>query len=590
MSVYSREQINELKSTIDYFEFYKKYLPDLTQRGRLAWCCCPFHNEQKPSFSIDVTYGLARCWGACNEGYDIFSFYQKMFGVTFNEAVEQIAEMYEYTLEIDPEVQKQIDEKKKKYKANEVICRNFVDRLEKTPDALDYLINQRGFTEEIIDKFKLGVGINNLHKLVGPEKCEGLYNIGLLKKDDNGDYYSTFSSNRITIPRIDERGNILSFTGRLFVQPPEDKNPPKYLHTTNTLIYDKSQFVLGLYQAKKHIKALNSVICVEGELDLIKCHQKGIINTVSLSGLNISDEQVNLLKKYTNTFYVCVEDGAILKPNEKGETSLDKFYTKVKSNIPYAKVYIIDLRLPDGSKCDPDVYLNTHTKDDFKELIKNAKVYNEYIINSKLKGVNPRNIEEKTACLNMLTPLLTGIQNFMDRKQYIELVANKLMLPENDIYRKIKYYTEKQDKINSDNITWDSRPVYAQKILLSMCFCPNLDTKNVLYQINMQTLEHMEPFYRNIYENYIFKYVHSWLKEHSDIPVDFTEFFSDLNTNEEIHEVIRKTIMDIYFKIENLEDFTDEDIQELVLEQKESLLDYALPDYNTTNEYEGIDN
>ena len=565
MSLYTKEQVNELKSKIDYFEFYQKFLPDLTQRGRLAWCICPWHRELKPSFSVDVNTGMFKCWGENIHG-DIFSFYTKHFNTNFNNAIEQIAEMYNYELIISDEERAQRDYIKSLKDINKLIGEKYQLSLKGNIDAWNYLTDIRGFSPKIVEYFKLGCGINKL-----PNK-ESLKTLGLLKEKENK-IYPTFFDNRVIIPRIDENGNIVSFTGRLY----KDDFGPKYLHTTNTPIYEKSNFVFGLYQAKKYIKSSNSVICVEGELDMIKCYQKGILNTVSISGLNISDEQVNLLKKYTNNFYICLEDEAPLRQNEKKETSIDKIYNTIKRNIPYAKIYIIDLRLSDGSKQDPDMYLKNHNRDDFKELIKNAKIYNEFIINTKIQNINPKNIEEKTACLNMVAPLLANINNFMDRKQYIELVANKLMMSENDIYRKIKYINENQDKLNNKNLTWDSRPVYAQKILLSMCFCPNFNTLKVLGYIKMFALKYMEQFYKNIFNDYIYEYV----KNNKDkLPIDYNSFFSELIYNKNINNVIKDIIMDIYFKVDTLEDFTEEDVEDLIKEQIETLQEYEISKIN----------
>ena len=866
MSLYTKEQINELKSKIDYFEFYQKFLPDLTQRGRLAWCICPWHRELKPSFSVDVNTGMFKCWGENIHG-DIFSFYTKHFNTNFNNAIEQIAEMYNYELIISDEERAQRDYIKSLKDINKLIGEKYQLSLKGNIDAWNYLTDIRGFSPKIVEYFKLGCGINKL-----PNK-ESLKTLGLLKEKENK-IYPTFFDNRVIIPRIDENGNIVSFTGRLY----KDDFGPKYLHTTNTPIYEKSNFVFGLYQAKKYIKSSNSVVLVEGECfkpdaqvltkkgwvrfdeyngedvmqvnddltgefvsplariikdydgeilecdtksckivatpnhnivyrrhdknksldkinfkninsqiiipnsikysgegvnitdnmirllvaiqadgtidnrkttdnyirisfkkdrkiqrfeellilnnikyiktlhknghvfygfhckeafklfptqwlnmsqkqmqvliselvhwdgnavpnrcqieystksyknaefiqtishlcgynstivhrhnkfgewykvsilfnknsctlkkeqikssyytgkvycvevpsgkllvrikdkitvigncDMIKCYQKGILNTVSISGLNISDEQVNLLKKYTNNFYICLEDEAPLRQNEKKETSIDKIYNTIKRNIPYAKIYIIDLRLSDGSKQDPDMYLKNHNRDDFKELIKNAKIYNEFIINTKIQNINPKNIEEKTACLNMVAPLLANINNFMDRKQYIELVANKLMMSENDIYRKIKYINENQDKLNNKNLTWDSRPVYAQKILLSMCFCPNFNTLKVLGYIKMFALKYMEQFYKNIFNDYIYEYV----KDNKDkLPIDYNSFFSELIYNKNINNVIKDIIMDIYFKVDTLEDFTEEDVEDLIKEQIETLQEYEISKIN----------
>lgn len=580
--MYSREKLDEIKSKItDYYEWYKQFLPELKHSGsNRAFSPCCFHSETKPSLCIDLNYGMWRCFGSCNTGGDIFSFYSKYYNIPFSETVETLAEQFGVTLEIDPEVQKELELKKNQCKANKIICDNFVKRLQETPEALNYLINERGFTRTTINLFQLGVGIDNLSSKLDKQKCEAFEKLSLLRKYSNGEYYSVFKSFRITIPRIDERGNIMSFTGRLYKEPPKGENNSKYYHATNNSLYEKAKLVFGLYQAKKHIRNLNRAIVCEGEFDCMKCHQVGISNAIALSGLNISDEQINLLKKYTDTFYVCVEDDAILNVNDRDESNLDKFYNKVKQYLPYAKVYIIDLRGKNGEKCDPDMYFENHTKDEFKQLIKQAKIYNEYIISSKLTGVNPKNIEEKTACLNMLVPMLISIKNFMDRKQYIELVANKLMISENDIYRKIKYYTEKQDKINAENITWDTRPIFAQKVLLSMCFCDNFDVMLVLGQIALKAKEYFEPFYKSIFEDYIYKYAYNWVKEYGDIPIDFTDFFTEINS-ENTNNLIRKTIMDAYFKAENLEDFTNEDIEELINEQLESLVEYDLPTYET---------
>ena len=562
--MYTREQIDELKSKINYFEFYNKYLPDLTQKGKLAWACCPFHGDKHPSLSVDINTGLFRCW-SCSTYGDCFTFYQKNFNISFQEAIEEIAEMYDFELIISQEELNKREYKKQLHNINNIMCDKFQLSLKSNINAYNYLTQIRGFSPKIIEEFKLGCGINKL-----PVK-DSLIELGLLVKNDNGKYYAKLNSNRITIPFFDERGNITSFVGRLHIEDPESKYK-KYMYTTDTSIHKKSDIVFGLYQAKKYIKHFNSVIICEGQLDVIKCHQKGIVNSVAMGGLNISDAQINLLKKYTSNFYICVEDKAILMQNSNDHKSqLDKFYEKIKQNIPYAKVYIIDLR--DGDKkCDPDEYLNTHTRAEFSELVKHAKIYNEFIINEKLKTVNPKNIEEKTKYINIFVPILNSINNYLDRKQYIELVANKLCVSENDIYRKIKYYSDnKEKKINTDN--YDNRPIYAQKILLSTCFCPNFSNKDAVLEIKNLAIGLLEPFYKNIFLELIYPYVSK-----ADVnKVDFKDFFNDLMYNDDVSELVKKTIIDIYMKIENFEDFEESDLTDLIYEQIDTLKEYSIP-------------
>lgn len=568
--IYDKEQINEIKSKIDYFEFYKEYLPDLTQRGKLAWALCCFHNDKHPSLSVSLNYGIYRCW-SCGEHGDVFNFVQKYHNLNFNEAVEFLAEKYNVNLEVSDEVKAQRERRKALININKTMSEKFQLNLERNNEAWNYLTQIRGFSPKIIQDFKLGCGIDNL-----PNK-ESLKILGLISTGERGDY-TTFASNRVMIPRINEKGEIVSFTGRLYT---EDKGS-KYKHTINTEIYNKSEYIFGLYQAKKYIKHFNSAVLVEGEMDVIKCHQKGIVNAVCLSGVTVDDKQINLLKKYTNTFYVCVEDGAILGENiidKKQSTPLEKLYKSIKDNIPYAKVYIVDLRNKDGSKCDPDMYLEKHTREEFKDLLKRAKIYNEYVLCDIISKFNPKNIEDKTKCIHAVVSRLIEINNYLDRKQYIELVANKLMISENDIYRQIKYKTNSEDKLRSENITWDNKPVYAQKVLLSICLAPNFDYKKSLSLVSLYAENLMEPFYKNILNDIIKPFILSQSKN-----VDLNEMFTNVNHGG-VDDVVKQTIINCYMKIDQFEDFTDEDLEELIQEQCETLKEWYIPQEKTDIEY-----
>lgn len=570
--LYTKEKLQEIKNKIgDYYEWYKEFLPNLQVRGINAWTPCPFHNEAKPSFQLNVETGYYRCWG-CGERGDIFTFYMKYHGYNFNDTVQILAEKYGVTLELDPEEQNRIERRKKLFEINNTICNGFQKSLQGDNDAWNYLTQIRGLSPKIIKDFRIGRGIDKL-----PDK-QSLKDLGLLVSKDNGNsYYSKFGTDRVVMPFIDEFGNITSFVGRFHV----DKDGAKYMYTSNTEIHNKSEHLFGIYQAKRYIKALGSVILVEGQFDTIKSHQKGICNTVTIGGLNLSEYQINLLKKYTNTFYFVIEDGAMICKN-KGENTLienshlAKNYELIRNNIPYAKVYVIDLRNTDGSKCDPDEYFNTHSASDFRNLIKHAKIYNEFIISEKLKELNFKNIEEKSKALAFIVPVLHSIQNFLDRKQYIELVANKMMLPENDIYRAIKKYTEKTIMEANNNITWETKPVYAQKIMLSSIFYNKFDTIRAGTYIAMKALNLLEGYYRYIFKDIIAPFI---LKEDfKNGKLTFKDFLNDVQYDDNINEEVKNTILDIYFKSEQLDDFESEDLDTLLEEQIETLKEWSIPD------------
>lgn len=265
MSSYSREQIDELKSKIDYEEFYKKYIPDLQQRGSKLWACCPWHQETKPSFCIDQNLGLWRCFGACNEGGDVIKFYQKHFSVSFSEAVIALAEMYNYELQISDEEKKFRDECNKIYELNRIVADKAMEVLECDEDAWNYVTKIRGISPKMIEVFKIGRGGN-------VPVTNGTIKAGIVAQDKYGRYRTQLGNNRILFPRFNENGKVISFTGRLFT----DEGWAKYLHLKDTQVYTKGNNLYGLYQAKKYIKHFKSVIMVEGQVDCIKCHQKAL--------------------------------------------------------------------------------------------------------------------------------------------------------------------------------------------------------------------------------------------------------------------------------------------------------------------------
>lgn len=571
MTIYSQEILNEIKTKIDYYEFYSQFFTDLPNNKTRVFVVCPFHKEQVGSFQIDLELGLWRCWAEGIYG-DVFNFYMRYYNVSFIEAVETLAEKYGVELIVDPEQQKIRDYKKSLYNINNIICSKYEENITKDNEAWNYITKLRGFSPKIIQEFRIGKGIDNIPLTKGTQA------VGLFRKYDNDgeeNYIPVFGSNRITIPIQDEYGNITSFVGRAF----KGDESRKYMYTQNTDINIKTDIVFGLYQAKKYIKKFQHVIIVEGQLDMIKCYQKGIVNTVSLGGLYFSDNQINLLKKYTSTFYICVEDEAILRSTTGADnimkSPLTRMYEKIKEHIPYAKIYVVDLRNEDGSKCDPDMFLESHEKSEFTDKIKHAKIYNEFIITSLVDKCNPKNIEEKTACINMLIPKLASIQNYLDRRQYIELVSNKLLIPENDIYKKIKFSIEKKEKIDASNLKWDSKPIYAQKILVSACFAKNFPQYKACSLVYLYAFKHMDDFYKMIMSQHIIPYISAEHKKTDSEKISFDRFFSEIMHNDNIDNLIKDTIMDCYMKSEQLSDLEEEDLEELIVEQVSTLKEYV---------------
>lgn len=552
--MFDNEVINEIKSKVNYYEFYSNYTEGIKKIGKSYWARCPFHQETKPSFQINVNTGIWKCWGE-QIGGDIFNFYSRYYNMSKHDAIIAIAETYGIQLHLTQEEQDLRDRNKKFYNINKVMCRKYQENLY-TPDgaqALTYITKRRGFSMDIIKKFKIGCGINNL------PNDDRLFELNLIKEGENGDYYSTFRNNRIVIPRISENGKIVSFTGRLI-----NDGDPKYIHTQDTPIFSKHEHVMGLYQAKYAIREHKKVIIVEGELDMIRAHEKGISNTVALSGLALSVEQLSLLKKYTNNFYVYVEDS-------KTAEALPRLYETIKQEIPYANIYVIQGGDIDN-KCDLDDYLRSHTSEDFKKLIKRATTYNEYQISFLANEFNPTDSPEiKTKKLRIIASFLNTIKNSVDREQYVIMVAEKTLMVESVIYnamnkckkQEIYYSTPKK-------LTWLSRPVYTQRIIISTLFT-DLNKGKLLDTISkLNIVDYLEPLYKSIFlelRDYI-------LGNTQEGKVDYNKYFTEISSKND--ELLEGIITDIHMKSYELEDIEDEQIEELLTEQVDTLKEYAM--------------
>lgn len=555
--MFNNEIINEIKSKIDYLEFYRQYTEGLKKTGKSYWARCPFHQETKPSFQINIYTGMWKCWGE-QIGGDVFSFYSRYYNMSRYDAIVTLAETYGVQIELSTEEQELRDKNKKLYNINNIMCKKYQENL-LTPsgrNALNYITKRRLFSMDIINKFKIGCGIDNL------PNDPRLLNLGLIKENDNGDTYSTFRSNRITIPRLNENGKIVSFTGRLIT---DSETLPKYLHTGDTDIYSKHKHVMGLYQAKFAIREHKKVIIVEGELDMIRAHERGICNTISLSGLALSVEQLSLLKKYTNNFYFYIED-------IKTADALPRLYNTIKNEIPYANIYVIESIVDNDSKCDLDEYLRSHTSEDFKKRIKRAKTYNEYQISyltNLFDSTEPPEI--KTKKLKQIAMFLNTIKNRVDREQYVLMVAEKTMISESSIYNTMNQ-CKKMDLTYSQpkQLTWLSRPVYTQRIIISTLFS-DLDKYKLLDTMQrLNIIEYLEPFYKNILlelRNYI-------LSNNIDGKVDYNNYFTTISSKND--EFLEGIITDIHMKSYELEDIEDDQIEELLYEQIDTLKEYNL--------------
>ncbi len=338
----------------DIVEIVSHYV-ELKKHGNRYIGSCPFHHEKTPSFSVSPSLGIYKCFG-CGAAGDAIDFITKHEGVDFREAVKIGAEKLK--IEFSWKEDKDFDQEKFKHEESlRIACRYaqefFQEQLKATPKALKYL-EVRKFSPE--DDFNIGYappGNKFLHW--AREKClrtELLIEAGLVKENEHGELYDYFRD-RIMFPICNPTGKVIAFSGRAMT---EKKDTPKYINSPDTPIFTKGKSLFALNLARAKVRNENRIYLVEGSPDVIRLHTIGITNTVAPCGTALTDEQIDLIAKYTHNITLVYDgDAAGQKATDKNAQAL----VRKKFNV---NVMI----LPE--KEDPDTFFTDLAKfEEFQE-------------------------------------------------------------------------------------------------------------------------------------------------------------------------------------------------------------------------------
>ncbi len=278
MPRYSDEIIEEVRQTNDIVDIISQYV-HLKRSGRNFFGLCPFHNEKSPSFSVSPDKQIFHCFG-CGVGGNVFTFLTKIEGINFVEAVQTLAERSNIklpTLGNSQDSQKE-ELKAKVFKVNEFTAQFYHENLYKSESkiAQEY-IKKRKLTNETLKSFRLGFS-GKFDELYNALRKEGFQDLeilesGLVNKNDNGKYIDRYR-NRLMFPICDARGRVIAFGGRVL-----DDSKPKYINSPENLVYSKGRNLFGLNVAKKG--DTKKLLIVEGYMDVISLHQRGITNVVA---------------------------------------------------------------------------------------------------------------------------------------------------------------------------------------------------------------------------------------------------------------------------------------------------------------------
>ena len=407
---------DEIKQKIEISELIGEYLQFKPAGSNSFKAVCPFHSEKTPSFQVSSEKQIWHCFG-CGEGGDCLSFVMKMEGMDFPEALLHLGKKVGVEVKRFSSVEGNL--KQRLLELNDLAAKFFRKVLldsTKATNVRDYVLS-REIPENISEKFRLGFALDDWNALTvfllkkGYSETEIIQaGLGLKKKSGSG-IVDRFR-NRMMIPLFDHHGNVVGFTGR--VLPGSDKDGPKYMNSPETPIYHKGSLLYGLNFAKRGVKDNKCVVVVEGNLDVIASHKIGVDNVVASSGTALTEDQIKLLSRYTNTIVFAFDQDVA-------------GFNAAKRGISIARSLDFDVRaaiLPDLFN-DPDDLIK-NSPDIWKEITTNSVPIMEYLINSVVKGKDVTNIDDKRLIAKELLPAISDMNNVVEREHWLQKVSGLL--------------------------------------------------------------------------------------------------------------------------------------------------------------------
>jgi DNA primase len=447
------DKVLEIKNAADIVDLVSEVV-HLKKSGKNFLGLCPFHSEKTPSFSVSPEKQIFHCFG-CGVGGNIFSFIMKHDGLAFPEAARTLAKRYGIIIpkqSLTPGQKKRIGERQSLLDINRQAMDFFCRALRSQTtgiQAMTYL-KKRGLSPEIIDKFHLGYapkGWDNLLNFISkkgvPLALFEKSGLVLPKKDKRG-YYDRFRD-RIIFPILDVNQEVIGFGGRVL-----DDSLPKYLNSPETLVYNKSRSLYGLYTAKDKCRTTNTIFIVEGYLDLLSLQQHGIENSVATLGTALTEDHVRLLTRYAPRM-VLVYDS-----DEAGIRSalrcVDIFW---KEHVDFSRGDVFREEKADThilvlpNEHDPDSFLLENGRELFQEAASQAPGIITFLIEQAIDK-HGLTTEGKIRVIAELQRPLATINDNVARSLYVKQLAEQIGIDEKIVLEKVREHRSAKSKKESD--------------------------------------------------------------------------------------------------------------------------------------------
>lgn len=430
-----QSQIDEIIEKNDIVSVISEYVK-LERKGNSFKGLCPFHKEKTPSFSVQDTRQLFKCFG-CGKGGNVVHFIMAAESLNYIDAIKFLAERVGITVQDtqDKQAEAKAANRKKIAEMNKEAGRFFFSTLQHSREGFEYF-NGRKVAPEMVRKFGLGFApdawdglIKHMRELKYTD--EDLFMADLVVKTKKGNYCDKFR-HKMMFPIFDVLGNVVAFGGRVL-----DNSKPKYVNTGATDLYTKGKHLYGLNFARQ--SGSKRVIVVEGYMDCIALHQHGITWAVAAQGTALTVDQARLLKKYFTDVVTCFDaDAAGESATIRGMDILaaEGFNVRVMS-------------VPDGK--DPDEFLKKHTADDFVKVADNAPTLIEYKIMFAKNKFPGNDNGTRAKFLTEVTAILAKIDSAVEREMYTTWTAEKYGIAKESLREQVELVAS-GGKVKTENI------------------------------------------------------------------------------------------------------------------------------------------
>lgn len=432
-------QIEDIRNTVNILDVISGYV-QLRKRGRNFIGLCPFHKEKTPSFTVSEEKQIFHCFG-CGAGGNVYKFLMDFKSISFVEAVEEVADQAGIKINCEKEqYSSEQNELEEYYEINVIAAKYFSNNLltsKQGEEAREYFKNRK-IKLQTQRAFGLGYAMPEWESILFYFKENKVdlakaHHLGLIDTRDDGSYYDKFRA-RVIFPIFSPNGRVIAFGGRIL---DKTAKAAKYLNSPESKVYSKRRSLYGLYHSKDEIRKLNKVILVEGYMDLISLYQHGIKNVVASSGTSLTEEQVQLLSRFTKNITV------IFDADDAGQKAAVR-------SIEVLLKYDFDVRvvlLPEGD--DPDSYIQKNGKEAFEETINRAQNFLEFETAQLKKSGAFDDPSKQAEAIRTLVSSAALVNDELKRNLLIKSISKKFNLREKLIESELdKVYQNQRAKNN----------------------------------------------------------------------------------------------------------------------------------------------